>query len=69
MRPGPSAISVEIRRLRQQRGLSQEDVARLLDIAVKTYRVYETTGEPSLARLRQIAAVLSADLVVELRPR
>lgn len=69
MRSGPSAIQLEIRRLRELRGLSQEGVARLLGIGVKSYRDFETKREPSLERLREIAAVLDADLIVELRPR
>lgn len=69
MRQSPTAIMLEIRRLREERGLAQEDVARLLRIGLKTYWVYENTKEPSLERLREIASVLDAELVIELRPR
>lgn len=61
-------IRDQIRECRRKRGLSQEAVARELGIAVKTYRSYETVREPTLARLREIADVLDARLVIELHP-
>lgn len=67
MRQGPTAIMLEIRRLREARGLSQEDAARLVGVAVKTYWRWESMAEPSLERLREIAAAFNAELVVELR--
>ena len=62
-------ICARIRQVRELRGLTQEDAAHLLRVSVKGYRDWETVREPSLERLRQIAAAFDCELVVDLRPR
>ena len=47
-----------IRAEREKAGLSQEELARKLDMSLAGYRLYERFREPKPPRLRQIALAL-----------
>lgn len=61
------ALCIWIRETRESlssengRKLSQEEMARRLNISLPAYRAYETFREPSVPRLRQIATAMGLD--------
>lgn len=56
------SIGSRIRGARECKGLSQEAVARALDLSSKTIiRIEHSEYEPSVALVRRIAAVLEGD--------
>ena len=51
-----------LRKLRLQRGWSQEQVAELTDLSVRTIQRIERGGQPSLESAKALAAVFEVDL-------
>ena len=51
-----------LRKLRLQRGWSQEHVAELTDLSVRTIQRIERGGQPSLESAKALAAVFEVDL-------
>jgi transcriptional regulator with XRE-family HTH domain len=55
----------KVRELRLSNNLTQEGLARRADMALPTYRRFETTGEISLRRFYRICAVLGRASEIE----
>ncbi len=53
-----------LRKLRLQRGWSQEQVAELTDLSVRTIQRIERGGQPSLESAKALAAVFEVELTV-----
>lgn len=54
---------MRLKTLRKQRGNTQQDIAKLLNVAVSTYRGYENkTSEPNIQTLFQIADYYNVSL-------
>lgn len=51
-----------LRKLRLQRGWSQEQIAELTDLSVRTIQRIERGGQPSLESAKALAAVFEVDL-------
>ncbi|MGJ8662134.1 MAG: helix-turn-helix domain-containing protein [Marinicella sp.] len=52
-----------LRKLRLQRGWSQEQVAELTDLSVRTIQRIERGGQPSLESAKALAAVFEVELI------
>lgn len=64
------ALGQQIRTLREQRGVSQSELARRLNLPQSMIARWEAGGaEPRIATLDRVSAALDAELVVEFRPR
>jgi DNA-binding XRE family transcriptional regulator len=66
-----AAVAFQIRRLREAKGWSQNDLAKKVGCSQQAISAVEQAGykRHSLPLLRRIAAVLDADVVVALVPR
>lgn len=63
-------LGVKARELREQRGLSQAELARRMGSTPSMIARIELGGvEPRLNTLDRVSAALDADVVVEFRPR
>lgn len=51
-----------LKRIREQKGLTQREMAEKLNIAPSAYFRYEKDGEPSIDKLKQIAICLDTSL-------
>lgn len=63
------ALGRAIRALRQERGLTQRDLAERLGVQHTAVCMLETRGVFNLTVLEQAAWALDAELAIELRPR
>jgi antitoxin HicB len=61
------SVPVILRKLRETRNLSQEDIAKVLGLSYQTYRRLEKPGKsnPTLKTLERIAKVFEKDLRLE----
>lgn len=56
-------FSVYIKKLRNSKGLSQEDIAEQMDITLSAYsKIERGLTDPTYSRMRQIAQILKFDL-------
>ena len=63
-------LGEQVRRLREERGLSQQELARLVATSQPAIARLEAGGvDPRLETLRRLSDALGADLVLRLQPR
>lgn len=64
-----TSIAANIRRIRQRRGLTQEDLAELTETEPRTIQHLETgTANPTIGLLTMVAAALGVSAATLLRP-
>ena len=63
-------LGEQVRKLREERGLSQQELARLVGTSQPAIARLEAGGvDPRLETLRRLSDTLGADLVLRLQPR
>ncbi len=62
-------LSVKIARLREERGLTQTELAAKMKSSAPVISRLENEGKCTMATLKKIAKALDADLVIDLIPR
>lgn len=63
-------FSLKLKELRKERGLTQEQMAELIDVSIRTYHNYETgKTKPRVAAIKKIVIALetTADELLEIK--
>jgi transcriptional regulator with XRE-family HTH domain len=61
-------LLLELRRIREERGLSQADLGKLLGISQASVSAFEAEGDPKLSTIRRYAHALCVNITHEAKP-